>query len=144
MAQMRHFPLATRHLPLWHFSNLTVWHSDTLALCCLIARSLVTLEQLVLCPVSALLSRFCCLIKVRLNFERTSDKRVSVGKRGVQRGGMGLWIWLCMSNQKVYMTVALSALNRPNELEPRWTTSLQLPLVAFSWIENCCTRVCWK
>lgn len=29
------------------------------------------------------------------------------------------WLWLCMSNQKVYMTAAPSALNRPNELEPR-------------------------
>lgn len=46
------------------------------------------------CPVSGLLSRFSWLIKVRLNFERTSDKRLS-GQRG--RGaskGVRVQTWL--------------------------------------------------
>lgn len=76
--------------------------------------------SLVLCPVSGLLSRFFWLIKVRLNFERTSDKRQSgrgVGGREEVRDKLGFAIgsgFACLTRKFTWLRPRLRLIGQMN------------------------------
>lgn len=86
----------------------------------LLPLSFSPLPWLVLCPVSGLLSRFFWLIKVRLNFERTSDKRQSgkgIGGRGVVRGKLGFAIgsgFACLTRKFTWLRPRLRLIGQMN------------------------------